>query len=224
MPLKLSTKSSFVMQSEIRNMSIECERVGGINLSQGVCNLDIPKTVRRAAQAAIDEGRNAYTRYDGIAELRAAVARKLKRRYGIAADPERELVVTSGATGAFYCAALALLEPGDEVILFEPYYGYHLSTLQAVGAEPRYLTLRPPDWSFDRAALEAARSPRTRGIMVCTPANPSGKVFRRAERGLLSRPERRPRPGAFLFRQVGCRAWRGLPAARRVWRPLSSEG
>ena len=186
MALRLSRKSDCVMQSEIRNMSIECDKVGGINLSQGVCNLDVPAEVRRGAQQAVDEGHNAYTRYDGIDELRAAVARKLERRYGFEADAEREVVVTSGSTGAFYCAALALLDPGDEVILFEPYYGYHLSTLQAVGASASYVTLRPPGWGFDRRALEAARTARTRGVMICTPANPLGKVFSRRELELVA--------------------------------------
>lgn len=181
MALRLSSKSDCVMQSEIRNMSIECDKIGGINLSQGVCNLDLPEAVREGAIRAVNQGINTYTRYDGIDELRAAVARKLEGRYGIAADPDREVVVTSGSTGAFYCAALALLEPNDEVILFEPYYGYHLSTLQAVGAKARYLTLRPPRWHFDRASLEEALTPTTRGIMVCTPSNPSGKVFSREE-------------------------------------------
>lgn len=177
MALRLSKKSKFVMQSEIRNMSIECDNVGGINLSQGVCNLEVPSPVIAGAKLGMDKGQNAYTRYDGIDELRAAVSRKLERRYGIEADAESEVVITSGSTGAFYCAALALLDPGDEVILFEPYYGYHLSTLQAAGAAARYVTLRPPDWAFDRDALEAAITPRTRGIMVCSPANPLGKVF-----------------------------------------------
>ncbi|MFH1921166.1 MAG: pyridoxal phosphate-dependent aminotransferase [Planctomycetota bacterium] len=185
MPLSLSKKSECVMQSEIRNMSIECDKVGGINLSQGICNLDVPLPVRRGAMAAMDAGLNTYTRYDGIDELRTAVAHKLKRRYGIDADPDREVIVTSGSTGAFYCAALALLDPGDEVILFEPYYGYHLSTLQATGAEARYVTLRPPDWAFTAADMEAACTSKTKGIMVCTPSNPSGKIFTRQELELI---------------------------------------
>jgi len=178
--LSLSKRSECVLQSEIRNMSIECERAGGINLSQGVCDLDVPEVVRRAARSAIEEGINSYTRYDGLQSLREALARKLQR-VGLKADPEREITVSAGATGALYCAGLALLDPGDEVILFEPYYGYHLSTLQAVGAVPTYVRLSPPDWGFDPADLEAACTPRTKGIVVCTPANPSGKVFARQE-------------------------------------------
>lgn len=180
MSLHLSRKSDCVLQSEIRNMSIECDKVGGINLSQGVCDTEVPLAVRRAAQSAIDEGYNSYTRYDGLAELRLALARKLERG-GLKADPEREITVSAGATGAFYCACLALLDPGDEVILFEPYYGYHLQTLLAVGAVPTCVEMSPPDWGFSIEALEKVCTAKTRGIMINTPANPSGKVFTAAE-------------------------------------------
>lgn len=181
MPLTLSQKSGCVMQSEIRTMTIECEAAGGINLSQGVCDLEVPAAVRRAAQAAMDEGVNTYTRYNGRPSLRAAIARKLERYYGLRSDPETEITVSSGSTGAFYCACLTLLDPGDEVILFEPYYGYHLSTLQAVGAVPAYVPLTPPHWTFDPRDLEAARTSRTKGIMVCSPSNPTGKIFTQEE-------------------------------------------
>jgi len=162
-------------------MSIECDRVGGINLSQGVCDTEVPIEVRRGAQEAIDRGINTYTRYDGLPELRQAIADKQRRFTGMAFNPEGEVVVSDGATGALYCACLALLNPGDEVIVFEPYYGYHISTLAAAGAVPVYVRMEPPDWSFSRDALERARTPRTRGIIVNTPANPSGKVFTRPE-------------------------------------------
>ena len=162
-------------------MSIECARVGGINLSQGICNTEVPAEVRRAASAAIEEGANIYSRYDGAEELRVALSRKMREHNGLAYDPDGEIVVTVGATGAFYVTALAFLEPGDEVILFEPYYGYHVNTLAAVEAVPVFVATEPPDWSFDPAALEAAITPRTRGIMINTPQNPSGKVFERSE-------------------------------------------
>ncbi len=162
-------------------MSLECEKVGGINLAQGVCDLEVPLRVRRAAQRAIEEGRNSYTRCDGIPELRQAIARKLREFNRIEADPENQIIVTVGSTGAFYCACLALLNPGDEVILFEPYYGYHLNTLLAVEAVPVYVATNPPDWNFRADELEKAVTPRTRAIVVNTPANPSGKVFTMAE-------------------------------------------
>lgn len=181
MTLKVSRRLEWVAQSEIRNMSIECERLGGINLSQGVCDLEIPDPVRRGAQRAIDEGYNVYTRYDGLQELREAIAHKHKQFCGLEVDPEGEVIVSAGATGAFYCACLALLEPGDEVIVFEPFYGYHISTLVATQARPVFVRLRPPGWTFTEEDLEAAVTPRTRGILVNTPANPSGKVFSREE-------------------------------------------
>jgi len=154
-------------------MSIECERVKGINLAQGVCDTELPAPVREAAHQALDRGCNSYTRFDGIAELREAIAHKLKTYNGLELDPETEITVSAGSTGAFYCACLALLNPGDEVILFEPYYGYHVNTLLAVEAVPAYVTLRAPDWSFAGRDLERAVTPRTRGVVVNTPANPS---------------------------------------------------
>ena len=179
--MKLSRRASAITQSEIRVMSVECERVRGVNLAQGIGDTEVPATVRRAAQQAIEGGRNQYTRLDGIAELRQAIARKLAAYNGIPADPEREIVVTGGSTGAFYAACLALLNPGDEVVLFEPYYGYHSGTLDLVGARPVFCRLQPPDWRFDAAELQRAITPRTRAIVVNTPANPSGKVFTREE-------------------------------------------
>jgi aminotransferase len=161
-------------------MTIECARLGGINLSQGVCDTEVPLEVRRAAQAAIDEGCNPYTRYDGLPELRRAIAEQLGAA-GLVYDAEGEIVVTAGATGAFYGACLALFDPGDDVMLFEPYYGYHVDTLTALGLGARSVTLAPPAWRFDRAALDRALTARTRAIVVNTPANPSGKVFTRPE-------------------------------------------
>ena len=179
--LRLSARAAAILQSEIRNMSIECERVGGINLSQGVCDTPVPLSVQEGAFDAIKEGFNTYTRYDGLDELRQAIAAKMRRDNGLTVDPSSEIIVSAGATGAFYCACLALLDPGDDVILFEPYYGYHVNTLLSVDAAPTCVSMQPPEWTFSMDALEAAVTPRTRGIMVNTPGNPSGKVFTRAE-------------------------------------------
>lgn len=181
MPLQISNRAERIVQAEIRAMSIECEKVGGINLAQGVCDTEVPLPVRVGAKEAIDAGVNSYTRYDGLKELRGAIAEKMRDYNGITADPETEIVVSAGSTGAFYCACLALLNPGDEVILFEPYYGYHVNTLLAVEAIPSYVTMQPPDWTFTPEDLERAITPRTRGIVVNTPANPSGKVFSHTE-------------------------------------------
>ncbi len=181
MSFRISERANRIVQAEIRAMSIECEKVGGINFAQGVCDTEVPLAVREGAHEAIDSGVNSYTRYDGLAELRIAIAEKLRRFNGISADPETQITVSAGSTGSFYCACLALLNPGDEVVLFEPFYGYHLNTLLAVEAVPAFVTMSPPDWSFDIKDLERAISPRTRAIMINTPCNPSGKVFSEAE-------------------------------------------
>jgi len=162
-------------------MTIECNKIGGINLAQGVCDIGVPLPVAVGAKQAIDDGINSYTRYDGLPELRQAIAGKMKQYNGINADPATDITVSAGATGAFYAACLALLDEGDEVILFEPYYGYHINILQAVGAHPRYITMQAPDWTFTPDDLEKAVTPKTKGIMVCTPSNPCGKVFTETE-------------------------------------------
>ena len=162
-------------------MSVECEKVGGVNLSQGVCDLEVPKAVRDGAHAAIEAGNNSYSRHDGTVELREAIAAKYRRLYGLEVDPETNVVVSSGATGALYCACLSLLEPGDEVIVFEPYYSYHQSTLAATQAVPVFVKTKMPDWSFSMDDLESAVSEKTRAIIMNTPSNPSGKVWSRSE-------------------------------------------
>lgn len=181
MRLSLSERNRTVMQSEIRSMSTACRRVGGINLSQGVCDTPVPREVIEGAVEAMRSGVNSYTHYAGLIELRRALAGKYRRFYGAEYDPGSEIVVTAGATGALYAAFQALLDPGDEVILFEPYYGYHVTTLEAAGAVPVVVPLDPNGWGLDADALTRAASPRTKGIVVNTPANPSGKVFTQEE-------------------------------------------
>ncbi|MFC1548358.1 pyridoxal phosphate-dependent aminotransferase [Candidatus Omnitrophota bacterium] len=185
--LKTSSRTEWVRQSEIRNMSIECDRIGGINLSQGIVDTEVPLVVRRGAQEAMDKGINTYTRYDGLPELRKAIAGKHKRFTGLEYDPEGEIIVSAGATGALYCACRALLEPGDEVIVFEPYYGYHVSTLLAAEAVPKFVRLDPPDWKVLENEVKKAVGPRTRGVIINTPANPSGKIFSEEEIGIIGK-------------------------------------
>jgi aminotransferase len=169
------------MQSEIRAMTTECDAVGGINLAQGVCDTPTPAVVQEAAIQAIHDGHNIYTRLDGIARLRQAIAAKQKRDYGLEYDPETEVLVASGATAGLHAAVMALLNPGDEVVLFEPFYGYHASTLRSMRVKPVLVALAEPDWELDLDALKAAITPRTRALILNTPANPSGKIFNRAE-------------------------------------------
>jgi aminotransferase len=175
--LALSELAPGAMQSEIRAMTTECDRIGGINLAQGVCDTPVPAPVETAAIAAILAGHNIYTRLDGIARLRNAIAQKQLRDYGLRYDPETEVLVACGATAGLHAAAMALLNPGDEVLLFEPFYGYHVSTLKSMRVKPVLVPLAEPDWVLDVDALKAAITPRTRAILVNTPANPSGKIF-----------------------------------------------
>ena len=181
MTRRLSARTAQITQAEIRAMSIECENQGGINLAQGVCDTELPIPVRRGVMEGIERGLNSYTRFDGLRELRVAISRKMQSYNGVIADPETQITVSAGSTGSFYCACLALLDPGDEVILFEPYYGYHVNTIEAVGAVPVYVPMIPPDWTFELQDLESAISERTKCIVINTPANPSGKVFQLRE-------------------------------------------
>jgi len=179
MSLKVSKRRPLVAQSEIRNMSLECARVGGINLAQGVCDLPVPEPVLTGAHEAMLAGKNIYTRFDGLYPLRKAIADKQQRFTGMEFDPNNQVVVSGGATGAFYAACLALLDEGDEVIVFEPYYGYHIVTMASLGIKPVYVTLAPPDWDFAAQDLEAKVTDKTRAIILNTPSNPAGKVFTR---------------------------------------------
>ena len=179
--LSVSQLAPGALQSEIRAMSVECERIGGINLAQGICDTPVPVPVEQAAIQAIRDGHNIYTRLDGIERLRRAIAAKQYRDYSLDYDPAREILVSSGATGGFHAAAMALLNPGDEVLLFEPFYGYHVATLKAMRVVPVFVPLAEPNWALDIDALRAAITPRTRALVLNTPANPSGKVFSRAE-------------------------------------------
>ena len=179
--LRLSEISQNVMQSEIRAMSVECDRVGGINLAQGVCDTPIPEAVAESALRAIRDGHNMYTRADGIAPLRQAIAAKLERHNGLSVNPDNEVIVTSGATGAFNSACLALLDPGDEVVLFEPFYGYHVHTLLSLRVKPVAIPLEDPGWGIDFGRLRSAITARTRAIIINSPSNPCGKVFSREE-------------------------------------------
>jgi aminotransferase len=179
--LHLSEIAPHLVQSEIRSMTVECDRVGGVNLAQGVCDTELPPPVQEAAIAAIEHGHNIYTRLDGIAPLRAAISKKLADYNHVQANPETQVLVTSGATGAMYAACLALFNPGDEIILFEPFYGYHLNTMLTLRIKPVPQQLATGTWELDVDALRAAVTPKTRAILINSPSNPCGKVFTRAE-------------------------------------------
>jgi aminotransferase len=178
---QVSDRIRGVIQSDIRRMSRECERVGGINLGQGICDLPTIRELVDGACDAISEWKATYSKFEGIDILRDRIARKIQHFNGFTADPATEIVVTVGSTGGFATATMATLNPGDEVILFEPYYGYHYNTLQILGVETKFVTLHEPDWSIDFDELRRAFTAKTKGIVVCTPSNPCGKVFTREE-------------------------------------------
>jgi len=179
---KGSERSEIMTHSDIRAMTIECAKVKGINLAQGVCDLDIPPLVVEAAKKAIDDGWNTYTRFDGLPVLREAIAKKVKSFNGLEADAEKNLICSEGTTGAMYATCLALLNPGDEVIVPVPYYQYHCFTIQMVGAKPITPSLGPPpDWKFDANAIQESITKKTKAIIINTPSNPTGKVYSRTE-------------------------------------------
>jgi len=177
----INQRMAALAHSEIRAMTQACVQAKGLNMAQGVCDTPVPPVVLRAAAQAMERGKNVYSRFDGLPELRQAIAKKLTQYNGIVADPETDVTVSAGATGSFHCACLALLNPGDEVVLFEPYYQYHISALLAVEAVPVTVKMQAPDWTFSVADIERAITPRTKAIIVNSPGNPSGKVFSRQE-------------------------------------------
>jgi aminotransferase len=185
--MRIARRLQDLAQSDIRRMTRECERVSGINLGQGICDLPTPPLVRDGAIAAIRENRSTYSFAEGARELRDAIAGKLLRDNGLTADPATEICVTVGASGAYTAALHALLDPGDGILLFEPYYGYHLNAARVSGLVPEFVTLSPPDFRLDERALAAAVTPKTRAVVLCSPANPSGKMFSRAELEGLAR-------------------------------------
>jgi N-succinyldiaminopimelate aminotransferase len=152
-------------------------KTGSVNLGQGFPDTDGPAELSEVAVTAIREGRNQYPPSNGLPELRQAVAVHQRAWYGLEVDPETEVLVTVGATEAIAATMLALCEPGDEVVMFEPTYDSYAATASMAGATPRLVRLHPPDWHFDPDELAAAVGPRTKMVLLNSPHNPTGKVF-----------------------------------------------
>ncbi len=179
--IRISARAASFTESVIREMTRLAMDHDAINLAQGFPDFAAPAEVKEAARRAIAEDLNQYPITWGEQELREAIAAKYERVYGMQVDPERNLCVTCGSTEAMISSILGILDPGDEVVIFEPYYeNYGPDTILA-GAVPRFVSLREPDWTFDEAELSAAFGERTRGIILNTPNNPTGKVFGRQE-------------------------------------------
>ena len=157
-----------------------------VNLGQGFPDFPAPGFLKQAAIAAIEADVNQYAPGHGRPRLRQAIASKMARHYGLAVDPATEITVTHGATEAIFATILGLVDAGDEVILFEPFYDSYVPAVQIAGGVPRYYTLRPPGWTIDRQALASLFSDKTKLIIINTPHNPTGKVFSRADLALIA--------------------------------------
>ncbi len=167
-------------------MSALAVATGSVNLGQGFPDTDGPAELLAAARAAISAGHNQYPPGLGIPELRSAIAQHQRRFWGLEYDPDSEVLVTTGATEAIASAVLALCEPGDEVVVFEPVYDSYAATIAMAGARRRVVTLRAPDFAFDPDELRGAVGDRTRLILLNSPHNPTGKVFSRTELELIA--------------------------------------
>jgi aminotransferase len=178
---RLSIKAEQFTESVIREMTRLALQYNAINLSQGFPDFPAPDEVKRAAQEAIAADINQYAITWGAKGLRDAIVEKFLRVQGLAFDSEREITVVCGATEGMISSMMAIVNPGDEVIVFEPFYENYGPDAILSGATPRFVKLHPPDWTFDPDELAAAFSPATKAIILNTPNNPTGKVFTRAE-------------------------------------------
>jgi aspartate/methionine/tyrosine aminotransferase len=185
--LRVSAKAESFTESVIREMTRLAAKHGAVNLAQGFPDFGCPAELKEAAKAAIDADVNQYAITWGAQEFRQAIAEKVGRTYpGWTVDPETEVCVTCGSTEAMIAAMLALVDPGEEVIVFTPFYENYGPDAILSGAVPRYVELHKPDWNIDEAELRAAFNDRTRAIIVNTPHNPTGKVFTSEELDLIS--------------------------------------
>jgi aminotransferase len=179
--VKSSQRAGTFTESVIREMTRVAQKYGAINLAQGFPDFPMPAPMKDAACAAIHGDINQYAITWGSAPLRIAIAEKYRRWYDMPVDPETEITVTCGATEAMASTFLALIDPGDEVIVFEPFYENYGPDAILAGAKPKFVPLQPPGWKLDLDQLRAAFSPKTKAIVLNTPHNPSGRVFTRDE-------------------------------------------
>ncbi|MHB9133443.1 MAG: pyridoxal phosphate-dependent aminotransferase [Armatimonadota bacterium] len=182
----VSERSQLFTQSIIREMTRQNALYNGINLAQGYPDFDPPEEIKEAAVQAIRDGHNQYAITWGTPLLRQAIAEKAGWYNGITADADEHVTVTCGATEAMMAAMMAVINPGDEVIIFEPYYENYGPDTIVSGAKPVYVPLRAPDFSFDREELAAAFTDKTKAIVINTPQNPTGKVFNREELSFIA--------------------------------------
>ncbi|HEX8150803.1 MAG TPA: aminotransferase class I/II-fold pyridoxal phosphate-dependent enzyme [Pyrinomonadaceae bacterium] len=178
---RVSQKAGRFTESVIREMTREAMKHGAVNLSQGFPDFPAPGDLKRAAAAAINDDVNQYAVTWGAKDFREAIADKTRWFLGLDYDPEREVTVTCGSTEGMIAAMMATVDPGEEVVVFEPFYENYAPDAILSGATPRYVPLRAPDWTFDPDELRAAFNARTKAVILCNPNNPTGKVFTREE-------------------------------------------
>ena len=177
----VSHKASLFTESVIREMTREALKYGAVNLSQGFPDFAAPDDIKQKAIEAIQGDINQYAITWGAKPFRDAIALKTRSYLGLEIDPETEITVTCGSTEGMIAAMMATVDPGDEVIVFEPFYENYAPDAILSDAQPRYVPLKAPEWSFDQQELRAAFSEKTKAIIICNPHNPTGKVFRRDE-------------------------------------------
>ena len=177
----VSRKASLFTESVIREMTREALKHGAVNLSQGFPDFAAPADIKQKAMEAIDRDINQYAITWGSKDFRDAIVKKTKWYLGIDLDPETEITVTCGSTEGMIAAMMATVDPGDEVIVFEPFYENYAPDAILSDAKPVYVPLYAPEWKFNRDELRAAFNTKTRAIIVCNPNNPTGKVFSREE-------------------------------------------
>lgn len=178
---RVSEKASRFTESVIREMTREALKHGAVNLSQGFPDFPAPDDIKRAAQEAIADDVNQYAITWGAKDFRDAICEKSKWSLGLDVDPETEITVTCGSTEGMIAAMMATVDPGEEVVVFEPFYENYAPDAVLSGATPRYVSLRAPEWTFDREELRAAFNEKTKAVILCNPNNPTGKVFTREE-------------------------------------------
>ena len=183
---KLSTRTDFFTESIIRKMTRVSNQFGAINLSQGFPDFDPPKELLKALAKTADNGPHQYSVTWGAANFREALAKKHSRFSGLSINPDTDIVVTCGSTEAMMTAMMSAVNPGEKVIVFSPFYENYAADAILSGAEPIYVSLTPPAYTFDADVLEAAFKQGAKAIIVCNPSNPSGKVFKLEELQIIA--------------------------------------
>jgi aspartate/methionine/tyrosine aminotransferase len=186
MKSRVSSKAARFTESVIRDMTRQANAHGAVNLSQGFPDFPAPDEIKRAASDALFADVNQYAITWGAKRFRDAIAEKTAWHLGVEVDPEREITVTCGSTEGMIATMLAIIDPGDEVVIFEPFYENYGPDVILSGATPRYVPLTPPDWTFDPDELRAAFSERTKAVIICNPGNPTGQVFTREQLGAIA--------------------------------------